>query len=390
MRNFIILLIILFFVSNASAQKFELLAKTPPMGWNSWNKFACEVSEKLIIQMVDVMINSGMKDLGYEYIVLDDCWQVGRDKNGDIVADSVRFPHGLKYLADYIHSKGLKFGIYSCAGTKTCMGRPGSLGHEYQDARSYARWGVDYLKYDWCYTITKDGKAAYTTMRDALFAAGRPMVFSLCEWGYSKPWEWGKEVGQLWRTTIDIRDRWDSMLSILDQQKGLENFAGPGRWNDPDMLEVGNGGMTTDEYKSHFSLWCMLSAPLMAGNDLENMTPETSEILKNAEIIALDQDSLGKQGYCYRKNGDYEIWIKKLANNEKAACLLNRSDEKRNVQVDFALLLKAIDLIKSDSYKLEDYKVRDLWEAKELSMKEKIQYIELTPHSVKVFRFIRR
>ncbi|BBE20320.1 alpha-galactosidase precursor [Aquipluma nitroreducens] len=375
----------------ASAQKFDQLAKTPPMGWNSWNKFACNVSEKLIMQMADEMVSSGMQDAGYEYVVIDDCWQVDRDENGEIVVDKDRFPHGMKYVADYVHSKGLKFGIYSCAGSKTCAGRPGGRGHEFQDARTYASYGVDYLKYDWCNTTTQEAKSSYTTMRDGLFAAKRPIVFSLCEWGTAKPWEWAKEVGHLWRTTGDIVDRWDSMIDILDKEKDLAKYSGPGGWNDPDMLEVGNGGMTTEEYRTHFSLWCMLAAPLMAGNDLGNMSPETAEILKNAEVIALDQDVLGKQGFCYRDNGDYEIWIKKLANNEKAACLLNRSDEEKTVQVDYNVLLKANDNYwASEPYKLENYKLRDLWEHKEVSLEKSTVFVKMPPHSVKVYRFLKK
>jgi alpha-galactosidase len=375
----------------ASAQKFENLAQKPPMGWNSWNKFGCNVSEKLVMQMADEMVKSGMQDAGYDYIVIDDCWQIDRDKDGEIVVDKDRFPGGIKALADYIHSKGLKFGIYSCAGDKTCAGRPGGRGHEFQDARTYARWGVDYLKYDWCNTTTQDAKASYSTMRDGLFAAGRPIVFSLCEWGTAKPWEWAKEVGHLWRSTGDIVDRWDSMLAIADKNKELSKYAGPGHWNDPDMLEVGNGGMTTEEYRTHFSLWCMMAAPLMAGNDLGNMSAETAEILKNGEVIAVDQDVLGKQGFCFRDNGDYEIWIKKLANNEKAVCLLNRGDEMKEVQVDFNVLIKATDDYWAfDQYKLSDYKIRDLWEHKEFAPVSGIATIKLAPHTVKMYRCIKR
>jgi len=369
---------------STSAQKFEQLAKTPPMGWNSWNKFGCNVSEDLIMGMADAMASSGMKDAGYEYVVIDDCWQVSRDEKGDIVADKEKFPHGIKYLADYIHGKGLKFGIYSCGGSKTCAGRPGGRGHEFQDALMYAHWGVDYLKYDWCNTTTQDTKATYITMRDGLYAAGRPIVFSLCEWGSTKPWEWAGAVGHLWRTTGDIRDSWDSMINIFERQKDLYNYAGPGRWNDPDMLEIGNGKMTTEEYKTHFSLWCMLAAPLMAGNDLQNMTPDTKAILLNKEIIELDQDALGKQATCYRDNGDYQIWVKMLSNDEKAVCLLNKSDEKKSVLVDFALLGGAT------SNKLENYRIRDLWEHKDLVLKDTQTYIDLLPHSVKVYRFIKK
>jgi alpha-galactosidase len=391
MKNLFLSVVAASIFLGAAAQKFEQLAKTPPMGWNSWNKFGCNVSEKLLIGMADAMISSGMADAGYKYIVIDDCWQVDREANGEIIVDKDRFPHGMKFLADYIHSKGLKFGIYSCAGTKTCAGRPGGRGYEFQDAITYAKWGVDYLKYDWCNTEKQDARISYTTMRDALYSAGRPIVFSLCEWGTAKPWEWAKEVGHLWRTTEDILDRWDAMISILDQERELAKYAGPGFWNDPDMLEIGNGGMTTEEYKTHFSLWCILAAPLMAGNDLQNMSPETSEILKNAEIIALDQDVLGKQGFCYRDNGDYEIWIKILANNEKAACLLNRGDEEKDVQVNLNVLLKATDdYWAHDSYKLEEYKVRDLWEHKELQLNNTIFNVKIPPHAAKVYRFLKK
>ena len=380
MKKHILIAATLFFFFNASAQKFDQLAKTPPMGWNSWNKYACNVSESLIMGMADAMASSGMKDVGYEYVVIDDCWQVSRDENGEIIADKDRFPHGIKYLADYIHSKGLKFGIYSSAGTLTCQGRPAGRGHEYQDARTYARWGVDYLKYDWCYSTTQNAQATYTTMRDALFAAGRPIVFSLCEWGSNKPWEWASSVGQLWRTTGDINDSWNSMIDIVEQNRNYSGSAGPGHWNDPDMLEIGNGHMTTEEYKTHFSLWCMMAAPLIAGNDLQNMTPETKAILLNKELIALDQDSLGKQGVCTRECAGYEIWVKDLSNDEKAVCLLNKSDEKKSVLVDFDFL----------SGSVSNFRVRDLWEHKDLKLKETSMYIDILPHAVKVYKFIKK
>lgn len=392
MKKIISLVGIGFLILNLNAQKYDQLAKTPPMGWNSWNKYGCNVSETLIMGMADAMVSSGMKDAGYEYVVIDDCWQVSRDENGQIVADKDRFPHGIKYLADYIHSKGLKFGIYSCAGTLTCAGRPAGRGHEYQDAMSYAHWGVDYLKYDWCNTGTQEPKASYSIMRDGLYAAKRPIVFSICEWGSNKPWEWAGEVGHLWRTTGDIDDSWNSMIDIVSQQKDLAKYAGPGHWNDPDMLEVGNGGMTTEEYKTHFSLWCMLAAPLLAGNDIQNMSPETKLILLNKEIIALDQDTLGREGVCWRDNGDYQIWMKMLAKNEKAVCLLNKSDEKKTILVDFALLAQANTMRWGAPYpfKLDNFIVRDLWDHKDLVLKESSMYIDLLPHSVKVYRFIKK
>ena len=389
-KSLLLVVAALLFIS-VSAQKFDKVARTPPMGWNSWNKFQCNVSETLIMGMADAMATNGMKDVGYEYIVIDDCWQVSRDENGEIVVDKERFPHGMKFVADYVHSKGLKFGIYSDAGSKTCAGRPGGLGHEYQDAITYARWGVDYLKYDWCNTTTQDAKSSYTNMRNALFAAGRPIVFSLCEWGTSKPWEWAGEVGNLWRTTGDISDNWNSMINIFTQQKDLARYAGPGKWNDPDMLEVGNGGMTTEEYKTHFSLWCMLASPLLAGNDLQNMTPETKSILLNKEVIAVNQDTLGRQANCWRDNGDYQIWVKPLANQGKAVCLLNKSDEKKTVLVDFALLAQSRGGRNGAApMKLENYTVRDLWDHKEVTLKETSVYVDLLPHTVKVYRFTRK
>ena len=319
------------------------LARTPPMGWNSWNKFGCNVSEQMIRDMADAMVSSGMKDSGYQYVVIDDCWQIARDEQGNIVADAKTFPGGIKALVDYVHSKGLKFGIYSDSGVRTCAGRPGSWGYEFQDARQYAAWGVDYLKYDWCNNGGQNSTAAYTLMRDALKASGRPIVFSICEWGKTQPWLWAGEIGNLWRTTSDIQDCWEckkdwgglGMIQILDLQTGLESYAGPGRWNDPDMLEVGNGGMSLTEYRAHFSFWCLLSAPLMAGNDLRSMTPEIREILTNKEVISVDQDVLGKQGRKVRDDGDMEVWAKQLADGNRVAILLNRSAKEAEIAVSW-------------------------------------------------------
>ena len=307
------------------------LAQTPPMGWNSWNKFACNISEQTVRATADAMVSSGMKDAGYEYVVIDDCWHGQRDANGFITADPVKFPSGIKALADYIHSKGLKFGIYSDAGRQTCGGRPGSQGHEYQDALTYARWGVDYLKYDWCDTGDRNPKEAYAVMADALRSTGRDIVFSLCEWGNSEPWLWAKNTGNLWRTTGDITDKWSGkynyswgVTNIVDFNEPHWSYAGPGHWNDPDMLEVGNGGMTTAEYRSHFSLWVMMAAPLIAGNDIANMDEATRSILLNKEVIAVDQDKLGVQGRRVVKDGDKEVWVKPLAGGEWAVLLFNR------------------------------------------------------------------
>ena len=342
------------------------LALTPPMGWNSWNKFLCkDVSEQVIRETADAMVKTGMKNAGYSYIVIDDCWQIDRDSKGNIIADPKKFPSGIKALADYIHSKGLKFGIYSDAGIKTCAGRPGSKNFEFQDAKQYAAWGVDYFKYDWCDTEGMDAKIAYAKMRDAIIASGRPICFSMCEWGNNKPWLWGKDVGNLWRTTGDIQDCWDckrdwggmGWTRILDLQAGLEQYAGPGHWNDPDMLEVGNNGMTDIEYQAHFSFWCLLAAPLMSGNDLRNMTPTIHDILTNREVIAVDQDPLGIQGKRIRDEGDFEVWEKPLQKNAKAIILFNRSAAGKEMTVSWKET--GFDPNKS-------LKVRDLWAHKEM------------------------
>lgn len=397
MKNFFIITLLSIFLCNGVfSQSLEQLAPTPPMGWNSWNKFGCNVSEKLIKSMADVMVSSGMKDAGYEYIVIDDCWQIGRDKDGNILIDEERFPSGMKELGDYIHSKGLKFGIYSCAGSLTCQGRPGSRGYQFQDARQYAAWGVDYLKYDWCSNEEQNAKAAYSTMRDAIAASGRPIVYSICEWGENKPWEWGKGVGNLWRTTPDIRDCFDCLLDwggvgvlqILDKQVGLENYAGPGHWNDPDMLEVGNGGMSTIEYKTHFSLWCMLAAPLMAGNDLSTMSIETKEILTNKDLIAVNQDALGIQGYKFMDFTDMEIWVKPLSNGEAAFCFLNRSNSVYKLNYDWKKFGMYHESLAKSSFSLKknEYDIIDLWSKANLGNTSKPLQTELKPHEALVVK----
>ncbi len=319
------------------------LALTPPMGWNSWNKFGCNVDEALIRSTADALVASGMRDAGYQYLVIDDCWHGQRNAHGDIQPDPQHFPSGIKALADYVHGKGLRFGIYSDAGTKTCAGRPGSRGYEYQDAAQYAAWGVDYLKFDWCNTGTQDARASYSTMRDALNHTGRPIVFSLCEWGTAKPWLWANGIGQLYRTTGDITDRWEGheqytqgFMNIVDLNEPLWPFAGPGHWNDPDMLEVGNGGMSLEEYRTHFSLWAMMAAPLIAGNDVAHMTPEVRSILLNRQIIALDQDALGMPGHRIRKLGDLEVWTRELSGGNRAVVLLNRGATPADMQFTWA------------------------------------------------------
>jgi alpha-galactosidase len=375
------------------AQKFTGLALTPPMGWNSWNKFSCDVSEKLIRETADALVSSGMKAAGYRYIVIDDCWHGQRDSLGFINPDPQRFPSGMKALADYIHSLGLKFGIYSDAGWRTCAGRPGSRGHEYQDALKYAQWGVDYLKYDWCNTEGLKAEGAYLTMRDALYAAGRPIVLSICEWGSDRPWEWGKTIGHLWRTTGDISPVFDGVvdhgtwqswgiMQIVDKQDGLRIHAGPDHWNDPDMMEVGNG-MSVNEDRAHFSMWCMLAAPLMAGNDLQNMSPETLCILTNRDAISIDQDSLGIQGFKYAVQDKIEIWFKPLTAACWAVCFLNRGTEIKKIDftwsehtVSDSLSQRAVD------FKKQTFRIRDLWAKNDLGTTRKKFTGSLPGHDV--------
>ena len=315
--------------TTAAAAPAPVLAATPPMGFNTWNKFGCEVDETLIRQTADAMVETGMLDAGYKYLVIDDCWQVDRGADGRIVADPKRFAGGMKALADYVHGKGLLFGVYSDIGPKTCAGRPGAAGHFDLDAETYAEWGVDYIKVDWCNCDDLDAPAEYARFRDALRRAGRPIVLSICEWGRNDPWTWAKGVGELWRTTADIGDNWASVVWIIGANGLHAGAAGPGGWNDPDMLEVGNGGMTFDEYKAHFSLWAIMAAPLMAGNDLRTMTDETKSILLNKEVIAVDQDPLGVQGRIVIDRGyGGQVWMKPLADGSKAVAFLNLTDRE--------------------------------------------------------------
>ena len=357
--------------AGAMAQKWEGLARTPQMGWNSWNKFACNISEDLIRQMADAMIDEGLLEAGYVYLNMDDCWHGQRDADGFIQADPQKFPSGIKALSDYVHSKGLKFGIYSDAGRKTCGGRPGSYGHEYQDAIQYARWGVDYLKYDWCETDNINPKGAYPLMSDALRAAGRPIFLSMCEWGSSAPWTWASEVGHSWRSTGDICAVFDkgktrswehSVLSILDQNAKLRKYAGPDHWNDPDMLEVGNG-MSVAEDRAHFSLWCMMAAPLMLGNDITNMTQETRDIILNKDAIAVDQDTLGVQGLRYKQEDGLEFWFKPLAGGRWAFCLLNRTEETREYLLDWQAFNFTDEEVSglSTRFDTQEYTIKDIW-----------------------------
>ena len=357
------------------------------MGWNSWNYFAGKVTDKNIRDSADQIVASGMKDAGYIYVNIDDTWEGQRDASGVLHTNS-KFPD-MKALADYVHSKGLKLGIYSSPGPKTCANFEGSLGHEEQDAKMYAEWGIDYLKYDLCSFIpavmqkqAPNDKAAqmrlmiaaYDKMGKALKATGRPIVYSLCQYGWDSVWEWAPALGgNLWRTTGDIEARWQSVYDILEQQKGLAEYAGPGHWNDPDMLEVGNGGMSTAEYRSHFSLWAMMAAPLIAGNDVAHMDQATRDILLNHEVIAVDQDRLGRQGHRVARDGDVEAWVKPLSGGRRALLFFNRGTGAARIALDWEKLgypakLKA--------------QVRDLWAHKALPMTMDKISATVQPHDV--------
>jgi alpha-galactosidase len=330
------------------------LAPTPPMGWNSWNKFGCDIDEELIRETADAMVSSGMAAAGYEYVNIDDCWMAPeRDADGRLQPDPERFPGGIKAIADYVHGKGLKLGIYSSAGTATCQGLPASLDHETTDAASFAEWGVDLLKYDNCNNQGRPAVERYTAMADALAASGRDIVYSICEWGSNQPWEWASAVGgHYWRTTGDISDSWGSMTSIVDQQVGLEAFSGPDAWNDPDMLEVGNGGMTTEEYRAHMSMWSLLNAPLIAGNDLRSMDATTLALLTDPDVVAVNQDWVGTQGHKIADTGDQEVWAKPTSAGGAAVVLFNRSATGAAVETSAA----ALGLPGAPAYTM-----RDLW-----------------------------
>jgi alpha-galactosidase len=374
--------------AQASAQR---VAQTPPMGWNSWNYFFDKVDDKGVRAAADQLVSSGMKDAGYVYVNIDDTWEGQRDAEG-VLHTNAKFPD-MKALADYVHSKGLKIGIYSGPGPKTCAGYEASLGHEEQDAKLYASWGIDYLKYDMCSFIPEvmqkqapnDPAAqmkimitAYDKMSKALKATGRPIVFSLCQYGWDSSWEWAPELGgNLWRTTGDIQPDWDRIYAILSQQAGLAKYAGPGHWNDPDMLEVGNGHLSMAENRAHFSMWAMLAAPLLAGNDLPNMKPEVKAILTNRDVIAIDQDRLGKQGERTYSEGEVEVWTRHLAGGAMAVAVLNAGDNLYSTH-PFHLSLARLGLHGPQ-------KAKDLWTGKEMTLTEKMP-IELASHDVLLVR----
>jgi alpha-galactosidase len=315
------------------------LARTPPMGWNSWNKFANRIDDATVRGIADAMASNGMRDAGYVYVNIDDTWEGQRDSQGNIHPNQ-KFPD-MKALADYVHSKGLKLGIYSSPGPDTCEGYEGSYGHEEQDARTYASWGIDYLKYDWCgaFTLYKDSEmqAVYQKMGDALLASGRDIVFSLCQYGLVDVWKWGPEVGgNLWRTGGDISDSWDSISRIGFGQDRLAQYASPGHWNDPDMLEIGNGHMTGTEYRTHMSLWSMLAAPLIAGNDVRTMSASIRDILTNREVIAIDQDPARHPARRVWQSGQQEVWARSLAGGDMVVAVFNRAPQEAKVAFRWA------------------------------------------------------
>jgi alpha-galactosidase len=339
----------------APAQALENgLARTPQLGWNDWNSFGCTVSDSLIRQTADAMVSSGMAAAGYTYVNIDDCWsQKSRNSSGDLVADPQKFPYGMKALADYVHGKGLKLGIYSSAGLTTCAGYPASIGNEQRDANLWASWGIDYLKYDNCGdTQGRTAQQRYAAMRDALAKSGRPILFAICNWGNDNVGSWGPSTGNSWRTTGDISASWNSVTGILDAQPGWASDSKPGGWNDPDMLEVGNNGLTDTEARAHFSLWALLNAPLIAGNDLRTMSSATKTILTNTEVIGVDQDWGGRQGNRIVDNGNTEVWSKPMANGSAAVVLLNRGSGTATLSTTAAQLGLG---------SASSYSVRDLW-----------------------------
>jgi len=391
-------LLILAGTAKLHAQKFEGLAPTPPMGWNSWNIFGTDIHEQLVRDIADAFVELGLRDAGYRYIVLDDGWMLReRDGNGNLVPDPEKFPSGMKALADYVHERGLKFGLYNCAGDKTCAGYAGSRGHEYQDALQYASWGVDYLKYDWCSTEKLNAEEAYKTMRDALHAAGRPVVFSICEWGDNDPWLWGKNVGHMWRTSGDIINCFDCQLDhgtysswgfmkIAHMRKGIRIYAGPDHWNDLDMMEVGNG-MSQAEDRSHFALWSMMASPLIMGNDLRIVSDETLEILTSEEIIAVNQDPLGIQGFMFMDEQGVEIWVKPLGGGDWAVCFLNRNDVTFRLKWDWNYhpLEDSFAARRLDTGR-RTFCIRDLYNKENLGTTGEVLEAEIQAHDVLMLR----
>lgn len=405
-KSFSALLFLLLFPFMGSAQSWENLSQTPQMGWSSWNKFQCNIDEDIIKSIADAMVSSGLKDAGYTYVNIDDCWHGKRDADGFIQADPKHFPHGIKALADYVHSRGLKLGIYSDAGSETCAGRPGSLGHEYQDALQYARWGIDYLKYDWCNTTNINAQGAYQLMRDALQAAGRPIFFSMCEWGDNHPWRWAKGIGDSWRIGPDIWCSFDStrifptyiqcsVIDCINRNDSLRIYAGPGHWNDPDMLEVGNG-LSVNQDRAHFTMWCMMASPLILGNDVRNMSDETKAILTNKDLIAIDQDKLGVQGLRFLIREGLEYWFKPLSNGDWAMTIFNPTRHPLSCSLnwqDFNLTDEEVSK-RSTAFDKTIYKIKNLWTGRiegKTTLKSKVERKLLVPaQDVITYRLIKQ
>lgn len=378
MKKTAMIFLALLMCSSMHAQKWENVGDRPQMGWSSWNKFGGSINEELVKTIADAMVETGLAEAGYSYINIDDCWHGQRDADGFIQPDARKFPGGIKALADYVHGKGLKLGIYSDAGSETCAGMPGSLGHEYQDALQYARWGIDYLKEDWCNTTGLNAVAAYQLMSDALREAGRPIFLSLCEWGGNKPWRWASDIGHSWRIGPDIWCNFDStrvhpqgftdigVMQCVRLCEPLRSYAGTGHWNDPDMLEVGNG-MSVNEDRAHFTLWCMLASPLILGNDIRTMSQETKDIVMNHEMIAVDQDTLGVQGLHWGDEQGLEFWFKPLSGGDWAMTILNAT----STPVCYPLIWQHFNLTDhevshlSTSFDTTVYKVRNLWSHKD-------------------------
>lgn len=374
-------------VAAAPASAAQSTPALPQMGFNNWNSTHCrdEFNEEMIRGIADKFVSLGLKDAGYQYVNIDDCWaNWQRDKDGHLQPNPKRFPSGIKALAAYIHSKGLRFGLYSSAGTSTCeplkenRGFPGGLGHEKDDAKSFASWDVDYLKYDNCNNQKIDAKKRYTAMADALRESGREIFFSMCEWGENKPWLWaGKapvEAGS-WRTTGDITDTYASMLKIFKQNVVLDQYASMGHWNDPDMLEVGNGGMTDVEYQSHFSLWSIMNSPLLIGTDLRKIKPDALKILLNKEVIAVNQDPLGVQGKQLSDAGGLHVIVKPMKDGSHAVAVFNETDAAKDVAVTADSL----------GLKAGSYTLRDLWAHTDAKGDGSIK-VTLAPHATAMYR----
>ena len=406
-RRFLLtILLLLLLPVIGRAQTKESLSLTPQMGWSSWNNFQGNINEDIIKSIADAMVASGLKDAGYTYINIDDCWHGKRDADGFIQADPKHFPHGIKALADYVHSRGLKLGIYSDAGSETCAGRPGSLGHEYQDALQYARWEVDYLKYDWCNTTNVNAQGAYQLMRDALQAAGRPIFFSMCEWGDNHPWRWAKGIGDSWRIGPDIWCSFDStrvfptyiqcsVIDCINRNDSLRSYAGPGHWNDPDMLEVGNG-LSANQDRAHFTMWCMMASPLILGNDVRNMSDETKAILTNRDLIAIDQDKLGVQGLRFLIREGLEYWFKPLSNGDWAMTIFNPTRQSLSCSLnwqDFNLTDEEVSK-RSTAFDQNVYKIKNLWTGRmegKTTLKSKIERkVSVPAQDVITYRLIKQ